>query len=84
MKNEFSANGDDVFCIPLTKSRTQQLEYEMKQRLFPGYDSDLEQIEKQGGVLIRSVEWLPQDDGSYIHIASSEESPRGRRRGIDW
>ena len=31
--------GDDVFCIPLSKLRTQQLENEMKQKHFPGYDS---------------------------------------------
>jgi hypothetical protein len=72
IKNKLSTNGDDIFCIPLSKSRTQQLEDEMKQRLFPGYDSHLERIEKQGGVIIRSVEWLPLDDGTYT--TSSDES----------
>lgn len=70
-KEKISKNPDEeIFIIPLWKSRNQELADRMRQREFPGSDDILPLLEKVGGTLIRSEEYLPNVDKETM---SSEE-----------
>jgi hypothetical protein len=59
-KEKINKNPDDeIFIIPVWKSRNQELADRMRQREFPGSDDILPMLEKIGGTLIRSEEYLP-------------------------
>ena len=59
-KEKINENPDDeIFIVPVWKSRNQELEDRMRQSEFPGSDDILPMLEKIGGTLIRSEEYLP-------------------------
>jgi hypothetical protein len=62
-KEKINKNPDDeIFIIPLGKTRNQELADRMRQREFPGSDDILPMLEKIGGTLIKSEEYLPTCD----------------------
>lgn len=59
-KEKINGNPDDeIFIIPVWKSRNQELADRIRQREFPGSDDILPMLEKVGGTLIKSEEYLP-------------------------
>jgi hypothetical protein len=75
-KENINKNPDDEFFImPVWKTRTQELADRMRQREFPGSDDILPMLEKVGGTLVKSEEYLP---GAGKETMSNEESDKER------
>ena len=69
---------DDIYCYPMMKTRKQELEDHRKQREFPGLDDDLKSIlNKTGGKLIKSVEYLPTTGDSQTYSSDDLKKLNG-------
>jgi hypothetical protein len=76
-KEKINKNPDDeIFIMPVWKSRNQELADRLRQREFPGSDDILPMLEKIGGTLIKSEEHLPQ--GADKETMSNEELDKQR------
>ena len=80
---------DEIFIIPLWKSRTQELADRMRQMEFPGSDDILPMLEKVGGTLIKSEEHLPTTSVNDKQTLSRQEldqqrESRNKAQGRYW
>ena len=60
-KEDINENPDDnIFVLPVGKSRTQEMRERRQTQEFPGLDDDLKKtLRNIGGTLVRSEEYLP-------------------------
>jgi hypothetical protein len=86
-KEKINENPDDeIFIMPVWKSRNQELADRMRQREFPGSDDILPMLEKVGGTLIRSEEYLPTRDKETMSNKEldKERESRNKAQGRYW
>lgn len=80
-KEKINENPDDeIFIIPVWKSRNQELADRMRQREFPGSDDILPLLEKVGGTLVRSEEYLPTTSSNHKQTLSRQELDQQQKR----
>jgi len=62
-KEKINENPDDeIFIIPVWKSRTQELADRIREREFPGSDDIMPMLRKINATLVKSEEYLPTGD----------------------
>ncbi|MFL6323274.1 MAG: hypothetical protein ACJ71P_10385 [Nitrososphaeraceae archaeon] len=69
---------DDVYIILVWKSRNQELADRMSQREFPGSDDIVPMLEKIGGTLIKSEEYLQTTSVNDKQTLSRQELDQQR------
>jgi hypothetical protein len=68
--NKESNNDDDIYCVPLMKSRTQQLEERRRQRDMRYLDDMKDIMIKRNYTVVKSEQYLPTSD---MRTVSREE-----------
>jgi hypothetical protein len=78
-KEKINENPDDeIFTIPVWKGRNQELADRMRQKEFPGSDDMLPMLEKVGGTLIKSEEYLQTTSENDKQTLSRQELDQQR------
>lgn len=86
-KEKINENPDDeIFIMPVWKSRNQELDDRRRQREFPGSDDILPMVEKVGGTLIKSEEHLPPGDKETLSKQEFDQrrESRNKAQGRYW
>jgi hypothetical protein len=72
-KEKISENPDEnIHCLPVGKSRSQEQADRMRQNRFAGYDGDLKMLELKGYRITSTTEVLPTGDAETLFFTSDE------------
>jgi hypothetical protein len=75
---------ENIRCLPVGKSRSQEQSDHMRQNRFAGYDGDLKMLESKGYRITATSEVIPAGDAETLFFTGDESKKQHPGRYTRW